>query len=340
MTVIVLLSANIAMFSIASKNTKDVERRENFQREVKETIHKYIPKWEKYLVNLSEESKKKIREQIDKEVEKAYRPVYEIGIENFVDYHYSVWGEYAELLADASDKLSQEQKDRFQKLVYRELFDSVGFEERLKSAYENVNRFAITELESTIDKFHGTIKRDLNITDEQTNILMEQMFQMGIADMKARLSNKFGNGFRSVGVGGGAIAGAMVTKQVAKVFSKKVATKVVVKGTSKAAGSLAGAAAGAESGVLCGPAAILCSPVGAVVGGILGWFATDAAVVSVDKYFNADDFKKELIHLVKQQQIQTQHQLYGIYQSTIEEINESDKKRLEEFKQRENGAHI
>jgi len=344
-TIIVLLVAYLATFYVATNtdiNTK--EGRANYLIQMQKTLKEISPELEKYIANLSETSKEQIKEKIDEEVAKAYQPVYDKGIDNFTDFHYSVKGEYIELFDSAADGsrnyLKMDKKDNFDKLVYEMLFKSVNFDTRLKEAYKNINSFALSEIDKNIDSIHKKVQSDLNVSDAQADLLIEQMFQMGVSDMKERFSNKLGNSFRATGVGGGAIAGALVSKQIAKMFTKKIATKLAVKGGSKVAGSVAGAAAGGESGLLCGPGAFLCSPVGAVIGGVVGWFATDGVVAAIDEHYNANDFKDELTSIVKKQQIQTQNQLYSIYTKTINDISIQDKNRLDEFKQTKNGDHL
>lgn len=340
-TIVVLLIVYLGIFYLtANTDIKTKEGRVNYLHQMRETLNQFSPELEKYIANLSESSKKKIKEKINEEVARAYQPIYDKGIDNFTDYHYSVLGEYSEMFASASDKISNEKKDKFRKLIYEKLFASVGFDGHLKEAYKNVNSFALDEINKNIDSIHDKIQNDLNVSNAQADFLIAQMFQMGVSDMKERFSSKLGNSFRTAGVGGSAVAGALVMKQVTKMFTKKVATKLAAKGASKIAGSAAGAVAGGESGLLCGPGAFLCSPVGAVFGGIVGWFATDGAVAAIDEHFNAEDFKNHLKGIVKNQQVQTQNQLYSVYTTTIDEVNIQNKESLDKFKHRKNGDNL
>ena len=344
-TIIILLLAYLATFYIASNTDTDTkEGRANYLIQMQKTLKKISPELEKYIANLSEASKEQIKEKIDEEVAKAYQPVYDKGIDNFTDFHYSVKGEYIELFDSAADGsrnyLKMDKKDNFDKLVYKMLFKSVHFDSRLKEAYKNINSFALSEIDKNIDSIHKKVKSDLNVSDAQADFLIEQMFQMGVSEMKERFSNKIGNSFRATGIGGGAIAGALVSKQIAKIFTKKVATKLAVKGASKIAGSAAGAAEGGETGLLCGPGAVFCSSVGAVIGGVVGWFATDGVVAAIDEHYNANDFKDKLRSIIKKQQIETQNQLYSVYTTAIDEVNIQNKEKLETFKDEKNGNNI
>ncbi len=341
-TIIALLVVYLLMLFLASNTDISTKQgRKNYLNEMREVVQKISPDLEKYIVNLSEMSKENIRKTIHEEVAKAYEPVYTVGIDNFSDFHYSVLGEYTELFDTAADGsrnyLDMDKKDNFDNLVYEELFQSTEFDTHLKDAYKNINIFAFNEMTQNLDNLHKKVQNDLNVSDAQADFLIQQIFQMGISDMKERFSNKIGNSFRASGVTGGAIAGALVSKQVAKLFAKKVGTKLAVKGGTKVAGAIVtGAIVGAESGLLCGPGAVLCSPVGAVVGGITGWFMTDVAVAAFDEHYNKEAFKDEIRDIVNKQQIQTEEQLNSIYTTTIDEINIEDKDKLEEFKHKQN----
>ena len=341
-TIITLLVLYLASIYLASTNT-DINRergRKNYLQKMREPLIQALPGIEKYIINISELSKEKIKEKIDEEVKKAYAPVYSKGIDNFSDFHYSVKGEYIELFSAAADGLSKEKKDKFDKLVYEHLFQSVEFDAHLKEAYKKINTFAVDEMIKNRESLHQKVQSDLNINDEEADLLIQQMFQIGISDMKDRFHNKIGNSMRATGVGGGAVAGVIVSKQVGKMFMKKVGTKLAVKGGSKVAGSLAGAAAGGETGLLCGAAAVICSPVGAVIGGVVGWFATDAVVVTADKYYSAEDFKDKLKSIIQTQEAETKEQFYKIYTQMIDETTIDDKAKLEEFKHKQNGDNL
>ena len=318
--------------------------RENYSKKMLSLMKNITPGLIKDISNLSKESKEKIKNQIQKEVAKAYAPVLDKGIKNFSDFHYSVWGEYTELYYKGGDKakelLVDQKYNEFEKMIYEKLFASTGFDANLKNAYTNVNTFALNEIRSTIAKIHTKVQNDLNTTNEQTNFLIEEMFKISIKDMEERFKDDISIEMHASGLGGGAVIGAMASKQIAKVFAKKIATKVAIKGGSKLAGTAAGAALGASEGLLCGPGAVLCSPVGAFVGGVIGWFATDAGIMIIDENNNRDDFEKELKTMIKQQQAKTQEQLYKVYTNSIDTFNKANQEKLEAFKHTKNIKHL
>ena len=348
-TIIFLFISYVATLYLAEYGSKNydintTQGRENYSKKMFETLKQISPELEKYISNLSQQSKKDIQEKIHQEVSAAYKPVYNKGIKNFTEFHYSVSGEYIELYNAGSDGVRKyfkmEKKDNFDKLVYEMLFQSNDFDKHLKNAYTDINSFAINELVSNMNRLNVKLKTDLNITNEQSSFLVEKMLKIAHKDMKERFENEVSIGMHAGGLGSGAVIGAMASKQIAKMFAKKMATKAAVKTGSKLAGSAAGAVVGASEGLLCGPGAVLCSPIGAVIGGVVGWFATDKIVVEADKYFYADDFKQELRAMIQEQQKLTEEQLYKVYTNSIDTINKVNQDKLKEFRNMQNKEHI
>ena len=339
LTIVILFVIFAAMQYFASKSMDlgtDTGRR-NYLQEMRTQLEDEFPELLKYIDDLSRQSKERIRAAIDEEIANAYEPVYTLGIDAFVKFHYSVLGEYAELYNAALDGIDDEKKDRIERLLYEHLFASTGFERNLKESLQRIDHFALQEISKEIDGLYGKIKRDLNTSDAQTEFLVQELFQAGTEEMKERFRSSIGNSLRLAGVGGTAMGGALLSKKMAKLFAKKALGKAMVKGGTKVGGTVAGAAVGAESGLLCGPGAILCSPVGAVIGGIVGWFATDAVAVTVDQYFNEEEFRSMLKRIVERQEKRMRDRLFQVYAGSIDEISTRNKERLESFKHRRNG---
>jgi uncharacterized protein YsxB (DUF464 family) len=323
-------------------NTK--EGRANYSQKMKSTLSQISPELLKYISALSKESKEKIRERIHQEVLAAYEPVYSEGIDNFTNFHYSISGEYIELYNASADGtrsyFKMQDKENFNLLVYDILFESTGFEKHLEGAFLNINNFAVKEILNNINKLHKKVQNDLNTTEEESRFLVAELLKISSLEMKSRFKNEVSAGFRAGGVTTGAFIGAVASKQIAKMFTKKLATKAAIKVTSKTAGAMAGATAGGVEGLICGPGAPVCSTAGAIAGAIVGWFATDAIVIKVDKYYHEDSFKKELRDLIEKQQLKTQEQLYEVYINSLEKINKESEDKLKSFKHTLNKEHL
>jgi len=348
-TIIFLLIVYIGAVYLGAYGSKNydintTQGRKNYSKKMIGILKEFSPELAQYISNLSEESKADIREKIHQEVAAAYEPVYKVGIKNFADFHYSVIGEYTELYYKGEDNakelLTDKKYNNFEKMIYEKLFVSSDFDSSLKKAYVNIHTFALSEIASTVENLHTKVKNDLNISNEQATFLVEEMLRISTDDMEERFKNEVSIGMHASGLGAGAVVGAIASKQIAKVFTKKIATKAAIKGGSKLAGAGAGAAIGASEGLLCGPGAILCTPVGAVVGGVFGWFATDAAVMVGDEYFSRKEFEDDLNTTIKQQQDKMEQQLVEIYTNSIDKINKENQEKLEKFKHTQNKEHF
>jgi len=349
-TIIFLLISYLALVYLSNYrdsqnyNINTTKGRENYSAKMRDVIIEIKPEWAKYISNLSEQSKENIKEQIHKEVSAAYAPVYNEGIKNFSEFHYSVAGEYIELYNASADGarsyLKMEKKDNFDTLVYEMLFKSTNFDEHLKGAFTNINNFALNEIVNNMTQLQKRVQTDLNTTSDETVFIVNQLLNISEKDMKSRFKNEVSAGFRAGGVSSGALVGAVASKQIAKMFTKKVATKVAIKATTKAAGAAAGATAGGVEGLVCGPGAPVCSTIGAIIGGVVGWFTTDAVVITLDEYYNGNDFEEELRIMIEQQQTKTEQQLYEVYTKSFDSVNKSNKEKLETFKHTKNKEHF
>ena len=203
-----------------------------------------------------------------------YEPVYG-GITSYADFHYTVLGEYTELVGAALGTAADAIENR--------LYD--GFDERLERVADILDlRFA--------DEFRTVLMQELQaeIPSELSDVPLAPITQQTIEDALARVRVTVPVGTVMATVGGAAAIKAVSAAIAAKVATK-VATKAAGKGVAKGTGIFGGAGLGALGGSWGGP-------VGAVVGGVIGgataWFAVDAAVVTIDEYFNRDDFEADL----------------------------------------------
>ena len=242
---------------------------------------------------------------VDKEVDNLFYPV-EQNIDKFLDYHYSVIGEYAELGTMAFGDVN--------KMIEEKLFGK-DFAERVNqsSSYmQKQYRIRINSHLSAVDKY-ATEGVDKNINNQVFLNLQESIKNNGI-----RLSTQ-------------AIvpAGVMLGTKVAAVISAKLAAKATVKGVtkagSKAATKYAAAGTGMAAGTLCGPFVWICSPVAA---GIL-WVATDVVVVSGDEYFTRDELKQKILLSLNENKTRLKNSYKQAYSQSFQKFSTSVKKKYQ-----------
>lgn len=249
----------------------------------------------------------KIYKRIDTDIDGLFENV-ENNVDTFLDFHYSVKGEYTELGTMAfgdMEKLIEKQLfgDRFPE-EFKKLTDGIDteykkamqqhFDDTKKIAFEGVD-FNLSENNEAIKRLNDDIKRNFLLQETKTYAL---------------------------------IAGGIALK-IAATLSTKIATAAATKGTvkagSKAAAKMAAAGTGAAVGLTCGPFAWVCSPVVAVT----LWVATDVAVVSADEHFTRDAFKQEILSSLEEHKQNTKDSFKASY---YEELKKFSHKAVENIK--------
>ena len=220
---------------------------------------------------------KAVKYQIRPMLEAAYQPAYR-AIPKYADYHYSVWGEYAELGAAAIGDVGTKLEET--------LFE--GLESRLKSVGNKLDQVFSSEFQTEIQKEMARI--------EVSGTRLGPLTEDAISNAQRRM-------LVTVPVGTTAIAG---TKALAAIIAKKIATKLAAKAALKASGKWAavGTTAGGAA-ALCswsGPGAGLC----AAAGGIGAWLVADYGIVKLDEYWNREDFESELREMIDEQKLAQQ----------------------------------
>lgn len=249
-------------------------------RSERSTLELSAAELEKRLSTVNSAAAEAVRFQIQPLLDVAYQPVYD-AVPRYADYHYSVWGEYAELGTAAIGSVGAQ--------LEQMLFD--GLESRMG--------LVTAELD---DVFSETFKAatDTEIINVQVDgAVLGPLTESALADAQRRM-------LLTVPVGTAAITGS---KAVAAVIAKKIATKLAAKAALKAGGKwvVAGSAAGGGA-ALCawsGPGAALC----AAAGGIGAWLLADYGIVKLDEYWNREEFEADLRAMITEQKLANQIEL-------------------------------
>ena len=212
-----------------------------------------------------------LNETIEYKVNQAFSPVYS-NIDTFLNFHYSVVGEYTELIGAATNEIGSTIKDK----LFGEIFDS-----NLKQVKEQVNHKYIKTLKEHFNQIDTLATKNIDKT------LNSQIFLKLNEDIEQRTSVQI--------IKLGSIIGtAAVVKIVSAKIISKTATKLATKAAIKTAAKSTASGTAATVGLSCGPFAWICSPVAAGV----AWFGTDAIVVSADEYMNREEFKQDIIAML------------------------------------------
>jgi hypothetical protein len=252
---------------------------------------------------------------ISESIDAAFEPVYG-QIPAFLDFHYSLLGEYTELAAAFENKVGAD--------VERILFRAVGFDQRLDDGIGTAVSEADAVLRGALERLNRRIGERLQLKSSDMAVLAKVAI-LSIEDAKSR----FGGTEMTAKGTGAAVGAATVATLIGKKVAAKLAAKAVAKGAAKAAGFGTGAASGATAGLICGPAAWICAPVAAVVAGTTLWLVTDKIVIEVDQYLNRDEFATAIRTEIDQERIRIAEHLTHLYRQRLEEILEQNKASLE-----------
>lgn len=213
-----------------------------------------------------------VRLQIGPILDAAYQPAYD-AIPTYADYHYSVWGEYAELRTAAIGYVGANMEEM--------LFS--GLEPRLESV--------AVELDEVFSSTFQTVIENEMARMEFSGLVLGPLTETTIGDAQRRM-------LVTVPVGAAAITGSSA---IAAIIAKQIAAKLAAKAALKAGGKWAavGTTAGGAA-ALCswsGPGAGLC----AAAGGIGAWLVADYGIVKLDEYWNREEFEVELREMISEQ---------------------------------------
>ncbi len=247
---------------------------------------------------------KSIYQNIDMQMDKLFMPV-EANVDRFLDFHYSVIGEYSELGSMAVGNM--------QKLIREKLF-GLDFAQRLQESSKQI----YTNYEESIQRHLNLIdtyaKKDVDI---KLNAKALDILQKDINSSKVLQQEKLG----------ALLAIHFTPKLMQPLISKLVAAgtvKVATKSATKAGAKMAAAGTGVAASAICGPFVWICAPVAAVT----LWVATDVAVVSVDEYMSRDELKKEILTSLGEKKESLTREHKEIY---YKEFNKLSKKAKEEY---------
>ena len=263
-----------------------------------------------------DKAKAEIEIFIDEKIDAVFDPLYE-QIPKFAEFHYSVTGEYAEIIA----ALSGEMGNRVQDILFKE----VGFESNLQNELAEIAQFSKDKISDAVERINDDIQNKIELSNDDINLLTKTL-ELTSQDVGNRFSSLEYSTIRGDGVTIGLTAtGSVLAKTMGKKLATKVAGKVAVKTAAKAGGVLGGAGAGAA---VCAPGGPIASAFCGFFGGVAVWLAVDKFIVEIDEHFNRDDFEKDLRDMVDEQKQEIKNGLKASYSAVIAIMMEEQKNKL------------
>lgn len=297
---------------LASNNLKDLITENTKPSVLEEYVTKYLPddtiknnisKGESIINKKLNEDLDDINSQIDKEVDELFVSI-EKNVDTYLDFHYSVYGEYSELLSLAANDLTKDIQNKLFGAEFNQVFE------------DKINKINLSYKKKIED--HIQLINDIGIEGVDKDLNNASLKYM-INDIE---------NFRNVILGKSLLVGTATGTKVALAISARIAAKSLTKATTKAAlktaSKVSTSGTAAAAGLWCGPLFWVCSPVAATT----AWFATDAVVASADEMLNRDDFKNEIMSSLNESKNEIKYNLKKSIEDEFKLISEKVKETI------------
>ncbi|GHQ51808.1 hypothetical protein VN0366_01080 [Helicobacter pylori] len=206
--------------------------------------------------------------KVDAQIDNLFDPI-ENNVDKFLDWHYSLKGNYSELALLVAKKLGLSVEDAlFNKL--QEKFLGADYKQRLQTMTDNISNAFISLLRQH--------KKDTEkIATQGVADIPQVVESLKNIDDQIEIDLQLKVGFAAaIGATAGVGAGALM---------EKLAPKLVEK-----IGAKLGAKVGAK----------FLAKFGIAVGGVLSTLGADAAFNYIDEWLHRDDFKKEILNNINE----------------------------------------
>ncbi|WQT38125.1 hypothetical protein KVE36_01735 [Helicobacter pylori] len=259
--------------------------------------------------DLLSSSKDKMYSKVDAQIDNLFDPI-EHNVDKFLDWHYSLKGNYSELALLATKKLGLSVEDAlFNKL--QEKFLGADYKQRLKTTTDNIS-----------DAFISLLRQHKKDT--------EKIATQGVADIPQVVESlkniddrierdlQLKMGFvAAIGATAGIGAGKLMKRLVPKLV-EKLGTKL---------GAKVGAKFLAKFGI-------------AVGGGVLSTLGADVALNYIDEWLHRDDFKKEILNNINEMKKNLKESYKISFDNSITKFSQEFQKGLKNIETISVKAHV
>ncbi|WP_162981373.1 hypothetical protein [Helicobacter pylori] len=216
-----------------------------------------------------------INTQID-----GFFDIVEYNVDKFLDWHYSVKGDYSELALFVAKKTGLSAEDAVAN-VFQEKLLGKDYRQRLDAITKRLSKTYASLLNQHEKFVSETALKGVDTDLSQNAKILDTLGDEVARKLKANFIGAIG---ATAGVSGLAIAAKLTPKLVAKIGAKlgaKVGAKFLAKFGTVVSGSWT-----------CGPFAPACA--------IGLWFGSDASFNYIDEWLHRDGFKKEILNNINE----------------------------------------
>jgi hypothetical protein len=233
---------------------------------------------------------------VDRRVDVAFAPV-EGAVDRFLDWNFSIEGQYAQLAYLAASAASSSTFDGY----IASQVDSHVYAV-LDPALAQVGEAARLEMARAIEAAYRS--QDVLVTR-----LVEEASCLEVPQPTIRLEDYMQKSLVGAGVGAGTIGTRLANRvggrMVARNAMKRAMTAVATKGATRTAS----AAKGGLAGLACGPYAPFC-----IVGfAAVAWFGTDVVINTIDEALHREDMRAEMLGVLETEKGALKQQLRAAY---------------------------
>ncbi|WP_181352108.1 hypothetical protein [Helicobacter pylori] len=206
--------------------------------------------------------------------------IVEYNVDKFLDWHYSIKGDYSELALFVAKKTGLSAEDAIANVLQEKLLGK-DYKQRLDAITKRLSKTYASLLNQHEKFVSETALKGVDTDLSQNEKILDTLGDEVARKLKANFTGAIG---ATAGVSGLAIAAKLTPKLVAKIGAKlgaKVEGKFLAKIGTAVSGSWT-----------CGHFAPAC---------VIGlWFGSDASFNYIDEWLHRDDFKKEILNNINE----------------------------------------
>ncbi len=206
--------------------------------------------------------------------------IVEYNVDKFLDWHYSIKGDYSELALFVAKKIGLSAEDAVANVLQEKLLGK-DYKQRLDAITKRLSKTYASLLNQHEKFVSETALKGVDTDLSQNEKILDTLGDEVARKLKANFTGAIG---AMVGVSGLAIAAKLTPKLVAKIGAKlgaKVGSKFLAKIGTVVSGSWT-----------CGPFAPACA--------IGLWFGSDVLFNYIDEWLHRDEFKKEILNNINE----------------------------------------
>ncbi|BAJ54946.1 hypothetical protein [Helicobacter pylori] len=275
---------------------------------ISDLIKNNLDSHQQEISDLLSSSKDKMYSKVDAQIDNLFDPI-ENNVDKFLDWHYSLKGNYSEPALLAAKKLDLSVEDAlFNKL--QEKFLGADYKQRLKTMTDNISDAFISLLrqhKKDTEKIATQGVADIPQVVESLKNIDDQIER----DLKLKMRFAAAIG-ATAGVGAGKLMKRLVPKLVEK-LGTKLGAKVGAKFLAK---------------------------FGIAVGGVLSTLGADVALNYIDEWLHRDEFKKEILNNINEMKKNLKESYKISFDNSITKFSQEFQKDLKNIKTISVQAHV